>query len=213
MPVHSVGELIALARARPGTLAFASSGVGVPSHMAGEMLKWMAHIDLTHVPYKGQGPATADVVAGQVPMMFTSPLNALSFIKDGRLRALAISTAERSEAAPDIPTVAESGLPGFDVGIWFGIQAPVATPGRDRAPDRHRDSPHPGAAGHACQPGCAGRGADLRGPRDLRCARAPRHREMDRGHQGRRLARRSDGGRGAAPLIPRLNCLQLDCAR
>jgi tripartite-type tricarboxylate transporter receptor subunit TctC len=129
VPAHSVKELIALARAKPGELAFATSGVGVPSHMAGEMLKWMAHIDLTHVPYKGQGPATADVLAGQVPMMFTNPLNALALVKDGRLRALAVSTSWRSEAAPDIPTVAEAGdLPGFDVGIWFGIQAPAATP-------------------------------------------------------------------------------------
>jgi tripartite-type tricarboxylate transporter receptor subunit TctC len=117
-----------LARAKPGSLAFASAGVGVPSHMAGELLKWMAHIDLTHVPYKGQAPATADVLAGQVPLMFTNPLNGLAFVRDGKLRALAISTGHRIAAAPDIPTVAESGVPGFDVGIWFGIQAPAKTP-------------------------------------------------------------------------------------
>jgi tripartite-type tricarboxylate transporter receptor subunit TctC len=128
VPVHSVTELIALARAKPGALAFASAGVGVPSHMAGELLKSMAHIDLTHVPYKGQAPATADVLSGQVPLMFTNPLNGLVFVRDGKLRALGISTAHRIAAAPDIPTVAESGLPGFDVGIWFGIQAPAATP-------------------------------------------------------------------------------------
>jgi tripartite-type tricarboxylate transporter receptor subunit TctC len=128
IPVHSVAELIALARAEPSRLAFASSGVGVPSHMAGEMLKWMAHIDMTHVPYKGQSPATADVLAGQVTLMFTNPLNGLAFVRDGRLRALAVSTGKRIAAAPEIPTVAESGLPGFDVGIWFGVQAPAGTP-------------------------------------------------------------------------------------
>jgi tripartite-type tricarboxylate transporter receptor subunit TctC len=128
LPVRSVAELIALARQEPGRLAFASSGVGVPSHMAGELLKSMAHIDMTHVPYKGQSPATADVLAGQVPLMFTNPLNGLAYVRDGKLRALAVSTATRMDAAPDIPTVAESGLPGFDVGIWFGVQAPAGTP-------------------------------------------------------------------------------------
>jgi len=128
LPVHSVAELIALAREEPGRLAFASSGVGVPSHMAGELLKWMTHIDMTHVPYKGQSPATADVLAGQVPLMFTNPLNGLAYVRDGKLRALAVSTATRMDAAPEIPTVAESGLPGFDVGIWFGVQAPAGTP-------------------------------------------------------------------------------------
>jgi len=128
VPVHSVVELIALARAKPGSLAFASAGVGTPSHMSGELLKWMAHIDLTHVPYKGQAPATADVLAGQVPLMFTNPLNGLAFVRDGRLRALAVSTSHRIAAAPDVPTVAEAGVPGFDVGIWFGFQAPAKTP-------------------------------------------------------------------------------------
>jgi len=129
LPVNSLSELIALARARPGELGFASGGgVGVPSHMAGEMLKYRAKIDLIHIPFKGQGPATADVLAGHVPMMFTNPLNGLALVRDGRLRALAISTPQRIAAAPEIPTIDESGLPGFDVGIWFGVQAPAGTP-------------------------------------------------------------------------------------
>ncbi len=127
-PIHSVAELLAFAKAKPDVLAFASAGVGSASHMAGEMLKWKAGIALVHVPYKGQTPATSDVLAGQVPLMFTNPLSGLTYMKDGRLRALAISTARRSPAAPDIPTIAEAGVPGFDVGIWFGVQAPAGTP-------------------------------------------------------------------------------------
>lgn len=129
VPVHSLAELIAYAKAHPGELGFASGGgVGVPSHMAGEMLKWRAGIDLLHVPYKGQGPATTDVLSGHVPLMFTNPMNGLPFVRDGRLRALGVSTPKRIEAAPEIPTLAEQGLAGFDVGIWFAVQAPTATP-------------------------------------------------------------------------------------
>jgi tripartite-type tricarboxylate transporter receptor subunit TctC len=128
LQVRSLGELIELARARPGQIGFASGGIGVPSHMAGELLKWRAGIDLLHVPYKGQGPAMADVLAGHVPLMFVNPMNGLPYIRDGRLRALAVSAPERIPSAPELPTVAESGLPGFDVSIWFAIQAPAATP-------------------------------------------------------------------------------------
>jgi tripartite-type tricarboxylate transporter receptor subunit TctC len=129
VPAHTLPELVALARAKPGELGFASGGgVGVPSHMAGEMLKWRAKIDLIHIPFKGQGPATQDVLAGHVPMMFTNTMNGLPFVRDGKLRALAMSSAERSAAAPDIPTVAELGYPGFDVSIWFGLQVPAGTP-------------------------------------------------------------------------------------
>lgn len=129
VPAHSLAELVALARAHPGELGFASGGgVGVPSHMAGEMLKWRAKIDLIHIPFKGQGPATEDVLAGHVPMMFTNTMNGLPFVRGGQLRALAVSSAKRSAAAPDIPTVAELGYPGFDVSIWFGLQAPAGTP-------------------------------------------------------------------------------------
>jgi tripartite-type tricarboxylate transporter receptor subunit TctC len=127
--VRSLDELIARARAKPGELSFASGGgVGVPSHMAGELLKWRAKIDLLHVPYKGQGPATADLLAGHVPLMFVNAMNGLPSIREGRLNAIGVSMPQRIPSAPDIPTLSESGLPGFDVGIWFGIQAPAATP-------------------------------------------------------------------------------------
>ena len=128
LPVRSVAELIALARARPGEVTFASGGVGLPSHMAGELLKMRAGIDLLHVPYKGQAPATADVLAGHVPLMFVNTMNGMPYIHEGRLHALGVSSPQRIEAAPDIPTIAEAGLPGFDVSTWFAIMAPAATP-------------------------------------------------------------------------------------
>ena len=128
LKVHTLAELIALARQKPGQIGFASGGVGVPSHMAGELLKTLAHIDLLHVPYKGQGPATADVLAGQVPLMFINTMNGLPFVRDGKLNAIAATTPQRLATAPEIPTLAEAGLPGFDVSIWFAILVPAATP-------------------------------------------------------------------------------------
>ena len=126
--VHTLDQLIALARQKPGQIGFASGGIGVPSHMAGELLKWRAKIDLIHVPYKGQGPATADVLAGQVPLMFINTMNGLPFVHDGKLVAIASSTLQRLPTASEIPTMAEAGLPGFDVSIWFAILVPAATP-------------------------------------------------------------------------------------
>ena len=128
LKVHTLGELIALARKKPGQIGFASGGVGLPSHMAGELLNWRAHINLLHVPYKGQGPATADVLAGQVPLMFISTMNGLPFIRAGKLNALAVSTPQRLAAAPEIPTMAEAGLPGVEVSTWLAILVPAATP-------------------------------------------------------------------------------------
>src|SRR5262249_1788403 len=128
LKVRSLAELIALAREKPGQVAFASGGVGLPSHMAGELLKSRAGIDLLHVPYKGQGPATADVVAGQVPLLFISTMNGLPYINDNRLFALGVSPPRRVEPAPAIPTIAEQGLPGFDVSTWLAVVAPAATP-------------------------------------------------------------------------------------
>jgi tripartite-type tricarboxylate transporter receptor subunit TctC len=126
---RTLGELVSVAKAKPGQIGFASGGgVGVPSHMAGELLKWQAKIDLIHIPYKGQGPATADVLAGHVPMMFTNAVNGLPHIRDGKLRALGLSTPQRLAVAPEIVPLAEQGLPGFEVGIWFGVQAPAGTP-------------------------------------------------------------------------------------
>lgn len=128
LKVSSVAELIALARAEPGKLAFASSGSGSASHLGGEMMKSMAGIDMLHVPYKGQAPATNDVLAGRVAITFTNAMVGLPFVQSGKLRALAVSPAQRISVAPDVPTVAESGLPGFDVAPWFGLHAPGDTP-------------------------------------------------------------------------------------
>jgi tripartite-type tricarboxylate transporter receptor subunit TctC len=124
----SVKELIGLAKAKPGTITFASAGNGTSGHLALELFRVSAGIDVIHVPYKGGGPALAEVVAGQVQALFSLALVATQQIKAGRLRGLAITSAKRSPVAPELPTVAESGLPGFEVIGWFGWLAPAATP-------------------------------------------------------------------------------------
>jgi len=128
VPAKSVKELIALAKAKPGTLTFASAGNGTSGHLALELFRMSAGIDVIHVPYKGGGPALSDVVAGQVQALFSLALAASPQIKAGRVRALATTGAKRSAVAPDLPTVAEAGLPGFEVIGWFGWLAPAATP-------------------------------------------------------------------------------------
>jgi tripartite-type tricarboxylate transporter receptor subunit TctC len=128
LPVKNVGELLAYLRARPGQINYASSGNGAGGHLAMELFKSMAGVQLTHIPYKGAGPALIDLVGGQVKLMFTSPLAALPFVKSGKLTALAMASARRSEAVPDLPTVAESGLPGFEASLWYGVLAPAGTP-------------------------------------------------------------------------------------
>ena len=128
LPVKSVKELIAMARAKPGQLLYASTGNGGSPHLATEMFKQQAKIDITHIPYKGTPPAVTDLIAGQVSMMFANTLSVLPYVNSGRLRALAISSAKRSAAAPAIPTIAENGMPGFDSVTWFGVLAPTGTP-------------------------------------------------------------------------------------
>jgi tripartite-type tricarboxylate transporter receptor subunit TctC len=128
VPAKSVGELIALAKSGPGQINFASAGSGGPTHMAGEMFKATAGIDIVHVPYKGNAAALADLVAGRVQMMFSNLLTATPHVKAGRLRAIAISSAKRSPQAPDLPTISESGVPGYDLTPWYGIFAPAGTP-------------------------------------------------------------------------------------
>ncbi len=128
VPVKSVQELIAYAKANPGKLGFASAGSGSSIHLAGELFKSMAGLDLLHVPYKGAAPALTDVVAGEVQMMFGTATNTLPMVKAGKLRALAVTSAKRSALAPELPTVAESGLPGFEVVGWYGLAAPAKTP-------------------------------------------------------------------------------------
>ncbi len=128
---NSVKELIAYAKARPGKVNYASVGPGSPNHLGAEMLKAMAGIDLVHIPYKGTAPAMTDVLGGQVSLMFNSMPTVLPHVKSGRLKGIAVGSAKRSPAMPDIPTVAESGiagLAGFDYVTWYGMLAPAATP-------------------------------------------------------------------------------------
>ena len=128
VPVNSVAELIAYAKANPGKLNFASSGAGTSIHLSGELFKVMAGVQMTHVPYKGSAPAVTDLLGGQVQLMFDNLPPSLPHIKSGRLRALAVTTADRAAALPDVPTIAESGLPGFEASSWFGLLAPAGTP-------------------------------------------------------------------------------------
>jgi tripartite-type tricarboxylate transporter receptor subunit TctC len=126
--VHTVNELIALARARPGRLMFASSGTGNATHLTFELFKAMAKLDIVHVPYKGGGPAMAELVGGQVSFSFASMPSALPYVQAGRLRAIAAGGAHRSPLFPEVPTLAEAGLPGFVSEDWQGILAPAKTP-------------------------------------------------------------------------------------
>ena len=126
--VASIKELIAAAKARPGQINYGSSTPGTGGHLSVEMLKWMAGIDLVHIPYKGAGPAVTALLAGEVPLMCTSPLPTLPHIKSGKLRALAMTGRARSRALPEVPTVAESGLTGFQSSLWYALLAPVGTP-------------------------------------------------------------------------------------
>lgn len=128
VPARSVAELTALAKARPGALNFASTGAGATPHLAGEVFKSMAAIDIGHVPYKGSAPAVTDLIGGQVDMMFEQIPAVLPHVRSGKLRALAVGSSRRVAALPDLPTMAESGLAGFDVVSWFGIMAPAGTP-------------------------------------------------------------------------------------
>lgn len=127
-PAKTVADLVALAKANPGKYSHASSGSGSSGHLAMEMLKQAANIQMTHVPYKGGGPAITDVIGGQVPMLFINQDNALPQVKAGKLRALAVTSLARNPVYPDTPTVAESGFPGFSAVSWFGVSAPAGTP-------------------------------------------------------------------------------------
>jgi tripartite-type tricarboxylate transporter receptor subunit TctC len=126
--VASIQELVAAANARPGRINYASSGPGTGGHLSVELLKRMTNIDLVHIPYKGAGPALVDLVSGQVQVMCTSPLPSLPHVRAGRLKGLAMTGRARSSAAPEIPTVAESGVPGYESTLWYALLAPAATP-------------------------------------------------------------------------------------
>ena len=125
--VKTIVDLIALAKAKPGSINYASAGVGISNHLGMELFKQMAHVNLTHVPYKGSSPALADLIAGQVSVAFDPVTSSLPFVKSGRLRAIAIGSGQRSGILPTVPTVAESGLTGFESGTWNGILAPSGT--------------------------------------------------------------------------------------
>jgi tripartite-type tricarboxylate transporter receptor subunit TctC len=126
LPVRTVKDLVVLAKSKPGSINYASSGSGSAGHLAGELFKRVAHIEMVHIPYKGAAPALTDVVAGQAQLYFTSPISAQPFVKGGRLRMVAVTSLHRSPSMPDIPTVAESGFPDFDVVSWWGVLTPVA---------------------------------------------------------------------------------------
>jgi tripartite-type tricarboxylate transporter receptor subunit TctC len=124
----NVNELVALAKAKPGSLSFGSSGNGSTNHLAGELLKSMTGIDILHIPYKGAAPAMNDLVAGHIPMMFDNMPAVLAQVKGKSINAIAVAGAKRASAMPDVPTVAESGVPGFEASSWFGLVAPAKTP-------------------------------------------------------------------------------------
>jgi tripartite-type tricarboxylate transporter receptor subunit TctC len=128
LPAKSVKDLIALAKSRPGELNFASSGPGGTLHLAGELFKSLAHVNMTHIPYKGGAPAVTEVISGQVELMFSPMAVAMPHVKSGRLRVLAVTSAKRWPALPDLPTVAEAGVRGYEATGWYGIVAPARTP-------------------------------------------------------------------------------------
>jgi len=125
---RSIADLVALAKSRPGTLNFGSGGIGSSGHLAGELFNLLAGVRMTHVPYKGAGPALVDVIAGQVQLTFASVISSLGHVKSGKLRALAVTSAKRSRALPELPTVAEAGVAGYATTTWYGALAPAATP-------------------------------------------------------------------------------------
>jgi tripartite-type tricarboxylate transporter receptor subunit TctC len=128
VPANSVKELIALAKAKKMPLNFASAGNGTTPHLSGELFKQMAKVDMQHVPYKGAGPAMADLLGGQVQMMFDAVSTAAPYIKSGKIRPLGVTSAKRSPILPDVPTISEAGLPGYVIDGWIGVVAPAATP-------------------------------------------------------------------------------------
>src|SRR5580704_9210954 len=128
LPVHSVGELIALAKREPGELNYASAGIGSFQHLGGELFKLLAGVNIVHVPYKGGGPAMTDVVGGHTKIMFSSLVQTSGFVLNGQLRALGTGGAHRSPVLPDVPTIAEAGLTGYEANNWWGVVAPAGTP-------------------------------------------------------------------------------------
>ncbi|MBI2226420.1 MAG: tripartite tricarboxylate transporter substrate binding protein, partial [Betaproteobacteria bacterium] len=128
MPVRTAKDLVALARARPGQINYGSAGAGSGAHMAAELFRYLTKADIVHVPYKGVAPAMADVIGGQVQVLFTTLPSATAFIKAGRLKALGVASPQRASSMPELATMAESGVPGYEMEYWYGFFAPAATP-------------------------------------------------------------------------------------
>jgi tripartite-type tricarboxylate transporter receptor subunit TctC len=128
LPINTVADLIAMAKAKPGSMSYASSGNGSGAHLSGEMIKTMAGVNIVHVPYKATATSIRDVMVGDVQFVFATIGSVRGQVKAGALKAVAVSGAKRSPAMPEVPTVAESGLPGFEAGVWYGIFAPAGTP-------------------------------------------------------------------------------------
>ena len=128
LPVNSVRELIALAKARPGQLNYSGSGMGANAHLAAELFKSMTGTSIVHIPYKSAAPALTDLIAGQTQLMFATALSVVPYIKANRVRALGVTTAKRSRSVPDVPTIAEAGVPGFEASTWHGVLVPAGTP-------------------------------------------------------------------------------------
>ena len=128
VPANSVQELIALAKAQPGKLQFASGGAGAGAHLSGELLKYLTKVDIIHVPYKGNAPALTDLLGGQVTMMFDTVATAMTYVKSSKLKGLAVTSAKRSPLAPELPTMIEAGLPGFEISAWYVMFAPAGVP-------------------------------------------------------------------------------------
>lgn len=128
LPANNVAALIALASAKPGSIHFASAGSGTVVHLAGELFKSMSKVDLVHVPYKGSGPALTDLLGGQVQIMFANMPGTLQHVRAGKLRVLAVTSEKRSSVLPEVPTLAEAGVPGYQAATWFGVLAPAGTP-------------------------------------------------------------------------------------
>lgn len=161
LPVKSAKELVALARAKPGAINYGSAGNGSANHLATEVFKSMAKVDVTHILYKGGGPAVADLVAGQIQMMFATILSCHQFVQQGKLRALAISNSRRTPALPDVPTVSESGVAGYEVNEWQVLVAPAGTP--PRAVDRLHQALVKALADPTAKERLAGLGAEADG--------------------------------------------------
>ena len=185
LPAKTLPEFIAYAKANPGKVNFASAGTGSQQHVAGELLKMMAGIEMVHVPYRGGGPALADLMGGQVQLFFGTTASTIELIRSGKLRALAVTTAERSQALPDVPTVAEF-VPGYEASSWYGIGAPRNTPADDHRAAQQGDQRRPRRSKDQGAARRHGRHRAHRLGRGVRKAPRRRDREVGQGGQGLR---------------------------